>query len=712
MARTASGKDRRWFGDADTPNPPFKFYGVEPLPVFPHPLYTQVERARAAGWDEERLRELEEVMAIATRCRPRECTVFQVDEWARVITDKYGTAKRAALLATVSRGGVSLDVAPGRPFPRDRVVLPNHPGWYLAGEWAMEAFEAAVAAGDYATWPAGAPLPWFVSPLNAILYHTTPEGEAAREAQDAKYRNLAKNMAQKDLREARGAGEPTGAAFAPRVKGLKFRDVRKVRIIHDLRSYNDRGDVWSFQLTGLMVFVDALRPGDWMWSRDLKGAYRQWEVDAETRAALGVVVNGRVYVDCKIPFGAKLSPYQFTACLGRPLQWLASENCLRDGLDASISAYLDDFYGCERTEARAGQQAGQFELAARSLKAVIAEEKSEGPTQCLARLLGMTIDTRNGVVIVSCPADKLDKIRAIVAKAREEGELTRRLIDRLVGKIGSVAVGVRGARWFSASLFRWRGELAAAGIGNDGEPVGLPDELKDDLEFWEIFVKQWNGRERMPQPCGVPVEYQCVASDASGDGDRTLAIAWFGKVWWWRSEGAAVEEDIAWLEFLAHAVLHMCCAAVFPKQSVEALIDNTAAQAWFTKGRSKRVRENGVGRRMDRALAVAGTRVVVGRVASEENVLADSGTREALRAGGAYQRGIVAFWTHLPVDRPAWWPAGYEYGGPGALSEAHRGEAIRDTEEYLRTGVAPQSGDGVEALECLLQRLRLQLGGR
>ena len=694
---------------------PWKFLNKRGMfPLWPPPELTLVERSVREGRSAEHVVRLTRAVAIASGLPAS----MRFDEvvWRRALGPPNGMNPEYLLpiLEGIRARGISLDTAPHRALPETEVYSANHPSWHLGGAKSLGTFQKALAKGEYAVWDKGpeGQLPWFVNPLGYITYHSTPEGEAQYERQCAEHRLDAKRACAAESLDA-SRGTIPRLRWVPRIPGLKFsKDFVKGRMILDGRLYNNRGDVWKFTMNSLRDFIEQLKPGDYMWKRDLSGAYRQWLSRIEDRISMGLHVDGVFYVDCALPFGNRLSPYQFTACLGRPVLWLATKFAEDGQCVGYLMAYVDDFIGSMSTEEGAIEQCKAFERACEVLDVPIAHDKDEGPSQRIGAL-GLIVDTSGGQVVVECPPDKLEKIRVIAARTLASLEITARSLKTLVGKIGYVAVAICGARVFSAELLRWLREVNRAG-GDNQDLVEVPAWVHHDLRFWAVFVKDWNGRVAVPQPCGVP-DGQCIASDAScSDLERTLAISWFGVVFYFEGLPAAATGDIMWLEHYAHAVLGVWCAAQFGDERVTCVVsqatDNVASQSWFNKGRSIRERENGVGRFLGRILATVNTTLKSVRLDTKANALADSGTRRILRDSGAYHRAYANFVTNeLPSSRPDWWPRGYCFPPKPQLTRVARGSVLWRCAEAVGAGDGEQSKFGVEQMASMLQSVRDEL---
>jgi hypothetical protein len=711
VADNGVGK-RKGAGGADEV-PKYRGKGV-PLPLMPAPSRTFLERAQLAGRPEAHLEQLRQLAVTLQKVSKGVTLRFKVDPWTRLLRQyEYPAGPRNDVLQAIVSGGITLDPAPDQPLPEEPVWLNNHPSWYLAGEYALKDVRSGLDKGQYKVWPKGAPVrPWIIMPQGMVLYFNSVEGEREYDEQCEKFRDQARAAARAD-RKAAERKHPLG--WDPLVKDLVFKDVKKGRILHDARFWNDRGKAFGFQMSILHDFVDQLRPGDYMFQRDLKGAYRQLLVRLEEWLYLAIVVQGRILYSPNVPFGVNGAPYQFTAFLGRPVLWCALKRAegVLGRAHKFLMSYIDDYLGSARRKGHCQAMERAFDSVCDELNVEVAPDKSVHASQRLLGL-GMIVDTSGENVTIECPTLKLEKIRVLARRALSEGGLTVKRIRRLVGKIQSVAVAIRGARRFSADLFVWLREVNRNGDLPETLVV-VPSWVRHDLTFFADWVDRWNGKAVLPARLEARDAHpQCFSSDAAG-ADGELAICWFGAVVYFSLADIGAENgDIAWREFVAQCVLRACMAAFLATlpdkmRRAQAAIDNTNAQVWFEKERTPRTRENAVARRLGGFEITCGCTIDPVRLPSKQNALSDCGTRQELR-GEPYRVAHTTYINSLPSERPKWWPyQDARYPPLPYCRRAARGGAIEAAGRSLCQGHNAESPDLLEQVDSLCERLRDEL---
>jgi hypothetical protein len=525
--------------------------------------------------------------------------------------------------------GVSIDPAPDAQLGLP-LRLPNHASAFAQASTVHRKVAEQLAAKTLVAWPANVEA-HIVSPLGTVSKFESVVDERAFEAWRRSNASAFTAAAASDA-AARDARQPIELASlalpsppAP-LKGVK------VRVIHDARErVNDRGAAPKLgRLDTLREIVKYLRPGDFLWTEDLRGAYKQvrivpWMLLLTTTSFLGVLV-----ADSRLTFGLNTSPHRYTACLGHPLLWAAIALTRRRGVPGWIFQYIDDHIGASPSRDAALLQQRCLWEAAAMLGAALEEDKRVNPTQ-RAKVLGLIVHTVP-VVLVECPADKLERIRAILEDARGRGSITRRALESVVGQIGFVAVSIRGAAIFSAEL------LAILGATGDAPVISLSEAVQCDLAFWCDFAHQWNGSEVVLHRPTMDAGH--ASADAMLEGNvGAIGLFFCGRGFHIPVQvGSAAHETpakIATLELVAFAMLSVLIAAALGGrgQPAEADVlipcvgDNTNVYNWIRNGRSRDTVANHILRFAWRISTTSRTRCSLKWVPSADNALADACSR-------------------------------------------------------------------------------------
>ena len=112
----------------------------------------------------------------------------------------------------------------------------------------------------------------------------------------------------------------------------------KFRLCHNLRVLSPYLLVRRFKYESLFMVESVFRPGDWMWSIDLKGGYEHLGINSSLWQFLGFSWAGRFYVMKVLPFGLAVAPYAFTVLMRQVVRDWRSKGF-------RLLQYLDDFGG-------------------------------------------------------------------------------------------------------------------------------------------------------------------------------------------------------------------------------------------------------------------------------------------------------------------------------------------------------------------------------
>ncbi|GJP39448.1 hypothetical protein CLOM_g23818 [Closterium sp. NIES-68] len=174
----------------------------------------------------------------------------------------------------------------------------------------------------------------------------------------------------------------------------------KCRLILDLRKINNYLDIPKFKYEGLNRVAELIRPGDWMFSIDLKSGYHHVEIHPSCWKFLGFHFKGDYYSFISLPFGLATASFVFTQ-LNKQLakRWRAS--------DVQVVPYVDDllFLCNSHSDARSTCAAVVQDLKAAGF--VINGKKSHlHPSRQIA-FLGLEIDAAQGIFSIGLEPDRI-----------------------------------------------------------------------------------------------------------------------------------------------------------------------------------------------------------------------------------------------------------------------------------------------------------------
>ena len=634
---------------------------------------------------------------------------LEPDIWDEVLTKAGMERSLVVARCEALRRGAAVDMGPDTPIA-ERWHTPNAPSLFLHYAAAMQKLNEEIGLGQYIAWPDKVVLPVFICPLGAVLKPLAIGGdrelERAKREHNAQCRALARSEFECVTRRIQWA-------MPPKPPCLDF-DV-KLRIIHDQRAFNDRGAKRPFDQDTINAFLNAARPGWWGWCADLLHAYKQVRVLQGQLLFMGCVIGGDVYVACKLPFGARASPFQYTQVLGRTVLWLAVRYANSERIVGFIMAYVDDFAGTAPDESTALAQYGAFTRALKDLDVPVADEKTQLPRQTDLRLLGFIVDfvvDGKPCLRVSVPPLKLARLREKLRSLSGSHRVSVKGLQSIAGTLAHIGVGVQGAASYSAEFLTLLRKNAHLG---DGKLITLPSSLFTALQWWSIYAQHWNGVEIVRRSPGLPPLH--AYADAAGDEgpqQGTIGLFLFGVALEF-SELDVTLLDIAARETLAGVLLHVCLAALYSGTELAVngeligMHDNTNAVAWIAKGRCilpGREFENSLLRWRWAVLTAAKCSIDAVYVPSVENK-ADAPSRrlsaDALACARTYANS-------LPPTRPVWWPGSFPFPARPRYVRVSGGTALGAFAERLCSDDARGTPDGVASLASVLLQCRAELG--
>ena len=161
---------------------------------------------------------------------------------------------------------------------------------------------------------------------------------------------------------------------------------------------------------------------------DIKQAYRNVPVHPEDRLLLGMLWEGKVYVDTALPFGLRSAPLIFTV-LATALIWIMKQK----GVTNAISYVIDDFLTAGAPDSPECQKnADMMRETCEEVGLPTEPKKDEGPATSIS-FLGSELDT--AAKEIRLPADKLTRSRAKLARWRDRKSCRKRELLSLIGSL-------------------------------------------------------------------------------------------------------------------------------------------------------------------------------------------------------------------------------------------------------------------------------------
>ena len=317
--------------------------------------------------------------------------------------------------------------------------------------------------------------------------------------------------------------------------------------------------------------VIAAGKGSLLAKVDLENAYRMVPVHPEDRLLLGMKWHDRHMVDSALPFELRSAPKLFNV-VADCLQWIFRQRGIQ------VIHYLDDFLIVG--PARTGECLESLHMILHlcdQLGVKVSEKKLEGPTTTLT-FLGILLDTER--MELRLPEDKLSRLKDMIEQWRSKKVCRKRQLLSLLGHLHHACQVVKPGRSFLRRII----ELSKRATKLHHR-IRLNAEFRSDLEWWSLFVSEWNGVGMMSS-LGSTTAVIMVTSDASGTwgcGAFTSAGQWFQ--FRWPASWATVHITVK--ELLPIIMAGIVWGRAWSGKRVQCLSDNAAAVDILNSGKSK-----------------------------------------------------------------------------------------------------------------------------
>jgi len=312
---------------------------------------------------------------------------------------------------------------------------------------------------------------------------------------------------------------------------------------------------------------------------DIKSAYRLIPVSPADRHYLGMLWNGNVYVDAKLPFGLRSAPKIFNA-VADALEWCTAS----EGVEV-IFHYLDDFavLGAPESE-QCSQDLGTLKRVCSELGVPLAPEKQAGPSTVI-EFLGIVIDTVRQELRL--PLDKLERLQKLTAEwrlkvlnqlqSKKRPSCTRAELDSLLGIMNHACSVIPAGKAFVRQMIALKSTVELP-----HHHIRLNKDFLSDLTWWSVFASHWNGTGLIS---GSHDKEVSLASDASGSWG---CGAWCGTEWFqlqWKGESQNLQ--IAVKELIPILIASFLWGRKWGKHNVLVYCDNEAVVHVLNKRYSK-----------------------------------------------------------------------------------------------------------------------------
>lgn len=237
---------------------------------------------------------------------------------------------------------------------------------------------------------------------------------------------------------------------------------------------------------------------------DIKHAFRLCPVHPADLELLGIHWEGQYYIDLRLPFGLRSSPYLFNR-LADAFEWILKNNYMI----TDLMHYLDDYFtvGPPNSKTCADNVKIMIRMASH-LGIPLAPEKLEGPTTSLV-FLGILIDTNR--METALPEDKLKELLAELQCWCSRRKCLKRELLSLIGKLNWACRVIPAGRIFLRRLI----DLSTT-ARLPHHHISMNLEARRDIAWWQRFLPTWNGRAIIPDPYWSRSPDLALFTDASG----------------------------------------------------------------------------------------------------------------------------------------------------------------------------------------------------
>ena len=237
---------------------------------------------------------------------------------------------------------------------------------------------------------------------------------------------------------------------------------------------------------------------------DIENAFRNVPVHTDDRHLLGLVWDGKLYIDTVLPFGLRSAPKIFNA-IADGLQWIAMERGV-----TNLDHFLDDFIttGHPRSNECSNNLALLMDTC-KILKLPLALSKLEGPSTCLV-FLGIELDTL--LLQLRLPLSKLTRLKGTLSTWTSRKCCTKKELESLIGLLHDASIVIRPGRTFIRRLIDL---LKSSNCRPSGAFIRLNREARSDVLWWHTFISDWNGLSMMQCQRQANPDIT-LTSDASG----------------------------------------------------------------------------------------------------------------------------------------------------------------------------------------------------
>lgn len=313
-----------------------------------------------------------------------------------------------------------------------------------------------------------------------------------------------------------------------------------------------------------------LGQGSLLAKMDIKQAYRNVPVHPEDRPLLGMLWEGKVYVDTALPFGLRSAPLIFSA-VANALLWIMKQKGV-----TYADNYIDDFITVGAPNSSECQDNCRLMHETCDEVGLPTEpDKDEGPATTIS-FLGLEVDSV--ALQLRLPAEKLGRLKTELEKWRQRKACRKRELLSLIGLLSHACKAVRAGRSFLRRLI----DLSTVARHLD-HFVRISRDARSDIEWWFHFCSAWNGVSMMRSAASTHFSAE-VTSDASGSWGcgAFSGSSWFQLKW----STSYVDSHISAKELVPIVIAAVVWGEGWRGKSIQVWCDNVATVSTINQGSS------------------------------------------------------------------------------------------------------------------------------
>ena len=324
----------------------------------------------------------------------------------------------------------------------------------------------------------------------------------------------------------------------------------------------------EFSLPSVRSMVDRLNElgkGCLLYKRDLKGAFRQFNIDPGDYRFTGLKWDGDIYIDTRLAMGLRSAAF----CCQSVTEIVA--NIARQ--KAFVLVYLDDFGGAELVD-KAHDSFNHLGWLLEHFGLEEAPDKAVSPTTKMD-WLGISFDTVEWTMALK--PGKLQELLGWLPKLLNYRRVKKVLLQKILGNLVWASAVVRaGVIFFNRLLVLLRK------LKRSNHSIYFSKEAKKDVAWWLAALSKSQGKTLIPPSIWTPLV--SFHTDASLDG--------FGMVWGSRAMAGLFpleleERDINCKEMLTVMLAIKHWFGDLANLKVKIYVDNQACVALLNYGITK-----------------------------------------------------------------------------------------------------------------------------